>query len=237
MNLRSLLIVCALAVVPVAQARDPLSVDVPELRVMPGSQAQWIGRRMAVNGVPTHMREFTSSRSPTEVLDWYEREWKQLTLAEVQRHRQMVGELLVCTFGEHYASLSVRPEGPGSAGVLTVSLRPEGRWVNKRTEFPLPPQSVVRSRIEALDAGRRSETVEAVTRNSFWFSREYLIDALVHRGWTVNALPRPPQLPEGAEVLQFQHRSEQAQVTLREAGGGLGAVTLLMVHWTKGDES
>ncbi len=224
---RMVLVAAALSLL--AATDDPLAVELPQLQEMPGMEATWAARKMAMNGVPMTIKTFTSPRSGHKVLAYYEREWRA---AGMSTTRQAFGEYDTIGTGDgrNFYSVQVRDVGGLSEGRLTVSRRVSNP--DSDTQFPLPRRTQMVSKIDSIDAGTRAESIVAyapggAVENADWFMRE-----LRNEGWAVD--PYVAESSAKEKVLAFQRNAELCQLTLMPDQPGQRGKTMLLIHWVKG---
>lgn len=210
-------------------ATDPLLVDLPELDEMQGMKTSWAAQKMAMNGVPMSIKQFTSRRSAEKVLEFYERQWRESGLTP---RREGYGEYQTLGAGDDgiYFSVQARDHRGGSEGRITVSR--EVAEPSRDTAFPLPRRTQTVSKIDSLDAGTRAESIVAYApgsplQNEQWFRRE-----LERQGWAFDHYANESNAAQ--KVLAFQRDAELCQLTLVPDQPGYRGKTMLLIHWVKG---
>ena len=226
---------CAAVIgVPLALA-DPLSEKLPVIELMADMQAEWAGERLVYNGVPMSIRNFASRQSAKQVLDYYEKHWKERGSDEISYSTVEEFDSVGIKNRDYFYSVRARDTNYGSEGSLVVSLAlDEVERPGRSTEFPIVPGSEIVSTIEALDRNTRAETVvstnpRTVGSNEIWFQSQ-----LTRDGWVQEQLGAP--LEGERRVITFQKGKQLCQITLIGDNPEHPGRTLVLVHWIKGGE-
>ena len=211
---------------------DPFDQGLPEVEPLNGMKVQWIGKQMAINGVPTSMRAFTSNANADQILDAYQDRWKVRGLGQIARSQFDGAESVGMEYRGHYYSVQAYDVPGGSEGVLTVSLAPaEETAPDFSTRFPLPLGSHVEQKIEAIDSGKRMETLIVTSEQSVGSLASYLDASLQREGWVDQNFSRSTDYRQ--RVLSFQRGSELSQITIIDEAPAYPGKTMMTVHWVK----
>lgn len=210
---------------------DPFAQSVPEIEPLPGMEAQWIGRKMAINGVPTSMRAFVSDASADQVLDAYQDRWKVRGLGQIARSEFDGARSVGMEYRGHYYSVQAYDVGGGSEGVLTVSVAPADAVADFSTQFPLPLGSHVEQKIEAIDSGKRMETLVVTSEQTVASLASYIDASLRREHWVAQNFSDADT--SGQRVLNFQRGSELSQITIIERPPAYPDKTMMTIHWVK----
>ncbi len=211
---------------------DPFEKTLPEIETLNGMKLQWIGKQMAINGLPTSMRAFSSDLGADQVLDIYQDRWKVRGLGQLARTEFDGAESVGMEYRGHYYSVQAYDIAGGSEGVLTVSLAPvEEMAPDFSTRFPLPFGSNVEQKIEAIDSGTRMETLIVTSDQSVGSLASYVDASLQREGWVDQNFSRASN--HGQRVLSFQRGTELSQITIIERPPAYPDKTMMTVHWVK----
>lgn len=212
---------------------DPLRKELPLLEVMPGASAQWIAKRMALNGLSMSIREFTYSGLGEDVKKFYLNRWKAKGYGTATE--QLLGFDTILGFEQRgfYYTVQFYEENGLVRGKLTVSKVPSSStFKRQKTDFPLPPGAKLVKKIQFLDHGRRTETLTVEARRSVSSVFGYIDGALVEDGWFLASKPMKKN-DKSFEFIQVEYarRAEQLQVTLYPQPGKNGRVTEVHINW------
>lgn len=211
---------------------DPLAVRLPVLDAMPNAQTAWVAKQMALNGVPMSIRSFKVNKSAQEVLTHYNRKWKTHSDAHIEPGKHGDFDTLGFAYNGYYHTVQVRNAHEGAEGLLVVSSELKPNQVDRSTDFPLPSNSQVVSKMESLDEGVRAETITVVNRQSASSNMSFFDWTLPSQGWVRQASQEPANLSDAIQ-LNFQNGRHLSQVTIQENNSEAQGQTLIMVHWIK----
>ncbi len=211
---------------------DPFDHALPQIKGLPGMQLQWIGKQMAINGLPMSMRAFNSSSSADQILDAYQGRWKTRGSAQTARSEFDGARSVGMEYRGHYYSVQAADASGGSQGVLTVSLTPAEASADFSTRFPLPLGSNVEQKIEAIDNGRRMETLMVTSQQSVGSLTAYVNASMRRQGWVEQNFGNT-QLGHRERVLNFQRGAELSQIVVIDNPPAYPGKTLMTVHWVK----
>ena len=214
----------ALAARAAPALEDPLAVELPVMRVMPGMETRWIAERMAWNGLPMSARLFRTDAPAQAVLAWYERLWSRLGRGEVVRQRQGPWRVIGHRDGRHYRTVRVRDTARGAEGVLTVSLRPDVVRPSRAPGIPLPAGLRVLHRLDSLDGPRRAWSLTLQSPYGAEATLERIRARLAGAGWTVQ--PHSLARARGAVQQAFQRGRSLCQVSVAPHRRG----SLALIH-------
>lgn len=230
---RCVLILLLLAVSSVASSavsKDPLSVDLPDIPMMPRMSWFLLGERMALNGVPIRIKQFSYSGKLDEVAQFYKDHFRTLghgKLAEKQLGHQSVISYQLESF---YYSVQFHQQGGQVLGKATVTPSPLAFKVNLKTQLPVPPRSTVISKVDSLDAGRRAETLTVDSRMDVGYIANYYLEQFQADGWV--PFSRSGDMETGA-VLSFQRGTELIQLTIKGLQVSNSKRSQFLINWLK----
>lgn len=209
---------------------DPLSVKLPELEIVPGATWHWVGRQMALDGMPMSIKEFTYAGSPKEVTSFYLSLWKGMGNGKVRN--DSLGRRAVLGYDLNGFFYSVQFESAGGVvrGKVVVTPTPTRYRKSRKTLLPLPARSEVLSKVESLDAGRREETLSIDSRFDVSYVADYYIDQLRSDGWQLQS-DRGDR--SSSATLNFQRGAELLQLTARGLQQGNSKGCQVLIHWIK----
>ncbi|MBL1433326.1 MAG: hypothetical protein COB94_007780 [Gammaproteobacteria bacterium] len=211
---------------------DPFDRTLPEIEGLPGMQLQWIGKKMAINGLPMSMRAFNSSSSADQILDAYQGRWKTRGSAQTTRSEFDGAQSVGMEYRGHYYSVQAYDVSGGSQGVLTVGLAPAKASPDFSTRFPLPLGSNVEQKIEAIDNGKRMETLIVTSQQSVGSLAAYVNASMRRQGWAEQNFGNT-QPGHKERVLNFQRGAELSQIVVIDNPPAYPGKTLMTVHWVK----
>jgi len=211
---------------------DPFDRTLPQIEGLPGMQLQWIGKKMAINGLPMSMRAFNSSSSADQILDAYQGRWKTRGSAQTTRSEFDGAQSVGMEYRGHYYSVQAYDVSGGSQGVLTVGLAPAKASPDFSTRFPLPLGSNVEQKIEAIDNGKRMETLIVTSQQSVGSLAAYVNASMRRQGWAEQNFGNT-QPGHKERVLNFQRGAELSQIVVIDNPPAYPGKTLMTVHWVK----
>ncbi len=231
---KAAVLICAwLLIVPVsvdAKFRDPLDTELPVLEVVPGAEWFWAGRRIALNNVPMSIKLFSFPGKAEAVEKYYTGLWK--TKGHGKSSKKTIGDLIILAYqldGILY-SVQFSQKGQKVDGKIVVSPTPLNSSTNRKTLLPIPPRSDVTSKMESLDGGKRSETLNIDSRLLVPQIIDFYISELQRNQWALYGRSGDGQ--NGA-VLSFQRGGELLQLTIKGLQGRNSKFSQVLIHWIK----
>lgn len=234
-GLLSVFLLCAvfvLGVTPAYAQQDPLTIDVPALRLPDEIRAEFIAEKMAINGLPMSIQVFHSQMSADEVINQFERQWRSHVGVTTRRERNEDGKGIVMSKDGFFHRVVAKDTADGTEGAITTSPLPSNHKPDYKTEFPLPRQAAVVSKVESLDDGVRSETLTLANNNSIEANVADFKLALAAKGWREDAFQSQMTTPGRAQLI-FQNNKQFAQITIVDARAPTGHSTTILITWTK----
>lgn len=230
--LRAVCLSFLLAAVPAySLSRDPLSVDLPEVEMMPGSTWFWVGEHMALNGVPMSVKAFRYQGRIDDVAQFYRSQLRSMGHGKLRESRLRDRVILGYQLGEHYITIQMDMGGGGVIqGKAVVTPSALNFKVSMATDLPLPPKTSVISIVQSLDAGRRSETVSANCEMNAGYVVDFYVEQLNVDGWQVFSRS---QRSEDSGVVSFQRGAELLQLTVKGLQGNNSQSSQFLINWVK----
>lgn len=228
-------LVCALAVWCMATAghalsRDPLTVNLPNVEIMPQSEWIWVGQHMALNGVPMSIKMFTYRGKGEEVAQFYRSLWKGKGHGKLSERMMGPRKILGYELDGFYYSIQYEEMNGVVQGKATVTPTPLNYKSSKKTRLPVPPRSRIYSKVESLDMGRREETLSLETRFNVAYVADFYIRTLEDQGWQVFSSSGDRR---NSAVMSFQRGGELLQLTAKALQHDNSQKTQLLIHWLK----
>lgn len=213
-----------------AKSRDPLLVELPELEVMPDAQWFWVSKRMARNNIPMTIKMFSYRGEAIEVKNYYTSLWK--TKGHGKSRIKTIGDLTVLGYqlDGYLYSVQYSQKGKIVEGKIVVSTTPLTFKYEKKSQIPLPPRSEITNKLESLDEGRRSETLNVSSRLRVPQLVDFYKAEFEREGWKIYS--RSGDSINGA-VLSFQRGGELLQLTITGLQGRNSKFSEVLIHWIK----
>lgn len=230
---RSLVLACLCVVVPAsvfAITKDPLSVKLPPLEILPGAEWYWVGEKMALNGVPMSVKMFSYKGKPEDIVRFYQSYWRGL--GNGKQNVQHLGKRTILGFqlDEFYYSIQFEEEDGLIKGKAVVTPTPLNIQASKKTTLPIPARSRVHSRIESLDFGRREETLAGESDFDIGYVVDFYKSQLGGEGWQLFSSSGDQR---NSAVLSFQRGGELLQLTAKALQHSNSQKTQFLIHWLK----
>lgn len=214
-----------------AISRDPLSVDLPEVEMMPGSSWFWVGQHMALNGVPMSVKAFTYKGRIDDIAQFYRNQLRAMGHGKLRESKLRDRVILGYQLGEHYYTIQMdRGSGGQIQGKVVVTPTALNFKVSLNTELPLPPRTKVISVLQSLDAGRRSETVSASCSMDVGYVVDFYVEQLAIDGWKLFSRGRRT---EDSSVISFQRGAELLQLTVKGLQANNSQSSQFLINWAK----
>lgn len=211
-------------------SKDPLSVALPEIEIMPGAEWYWVGRQMALNGIPMSIKMFTARAKSEDLIQFYRSAWKVRGHGKLREDRFGSRVILGFELDGFYFSVQFDEAKGGVQGKAVVTPVPSSYHSSKQTSLPLPPRSTVLSKVESIDAGRKEETLSIDTRFDVAYVVNFYKSQLLDDGWMLFSAGGDLQ---NSAVLNFQKGSELLQLTAKALHHNNSQQTQFLIHWIK----
>ena len=236
-SIRSLFVVCAVLAFLLlfsrsawAFSKDPLTVRLPGVEIMPGAEWYWVGEHMAVDGVPMAIKMFSYRGKAEDVVRFYQSTWKGKGHGKQSERKFGNRFILGYELDGYYYTIQFEETGGLVEGKAVVTPTPLNYRSSRRSELPVPPRARVLSKVESLDLGRREETLSLDCD----FDDAYVVDfyksQLTSDGWQVFSVSGDLR---NSAVVSFQRRSELLQLTAKGLQHDNSQSTQLLIHWLK----
>lgn len=213
-----------------ASGDQPIIAAMPEAPVFPGATTRWVGKQLALNGLPMSIRSFSSSASAKDVLEFYRRAWRgedaARTAAVDYRGFSSVG----AEVDGFYYTVQIRDSAMGSEGMLVVSVAPDRAREDRSTQLPVIAGDQLVQKIEAMDLGVYSQTLILRSPSSLDASTSAYQAALLGDGWSPAGV-RQARAPGSAALRWFQKGAEQCRIAVIADNSGNGS--RILVHWIR----
>lgn len=214
----------------VAGGRDPLSVKLPDLPIIPGASWQWVGKQMAIDGTPMSVKLFEYAGREEDVQRFYVKLWKSSGHGQYKAKNWGRTKLIGHELDGFYASVQYQQEGMFVKGKVVVTEVGGTYRKAAKTTVPKPPSATVISKLDSIDAGKRAETVTFDSNKTVDFNIRYYENQYENRGWSLIFVRDPS--PE-TSIRHFQKDQEVVQVTVKRLKGSAKNRTHIVVHWMK----
>lgn len=223
---------CLLTAAPAyALKRDPLSVDLPEVEMMPGTTWFWVGQHMALNGVPMSVKAFRYKGRMDDITQFYRSELRSMGHGKLRESRLRDRVILGYQLGDHYITVQMDLAADGVIqGKAVVTPSALNFKSSMETELPLPPRTSVISVVQSLDAGRRSETLSANCAMDVGYVVDFYIEQLVMDGWKLFSRN---QRSQDSGVVSFQRGAELLQLTVKGLQANNSQSSQFLINWVK----
>ena len=200
--MRFLLALVALCLSVSAHARFETDFPAPD-----DAHLTIVGLDMKLNGIRMSSWELRSKQPAERIIDFYARTWPARSKDDPGHTIAPMGDWKLLTHididrGLVY-SVQVRPEGPGSFGLLAVTDILKGEGVapdSLARDFPRVGGSTVESVLEAQDDGISSRTITLSNPQSIQQTVDHYINAFTRRGWTIEKAVVMKDSGDGAVV-------------------------------------
>lgn len=212
-----------------SNAYDPLTVTLPDAPVIPGASWFWVGRKMAIDGLPISIKMFTFFGKEEELTRFYDSEWQTAGHGQLVVRKLAGTNVLGHELDGYYTSVQYTVLGEKIDGKIVVSVVPTKMYHQSKSTIPTPPGAKVISRVESLDDGRRSETLTLVLMKSMEMGRDYYLNQLETMGWKQLFASRDPT----GYLGQFQSNDGQLQINIKPLPASNGKSSQILVHWLK----
>lgn len=215
-----------------APAPDALQQDIPLIDIMPEMDAEWVARKILYNGIPTSIQNFTTVKPLKEVISYYKNQWGKKAIQKTVKQAETIGT----ESNGFYYSVQAEAQGLGAHGSLTVTpvMHAGNLQVSNQTEFPLLPDSLVITKVEAVDRGVLSETLTVLNQSSATDNENWLTNELTHQGWQKLANNIVTNNQQNAPIT-FHKGKQVCQISIIESSQDYQGSTMIMVNWIKGE--
>jgi hypothetical protein len=213
-----------------AVSKDPLSVDLPDVPMMSGMSWYLLGERMALNGVPIRIKQFSYEGKLEEVAKHFRDQFKTMGHGKLGENQLGVQSVISYQLSGYYYSVQFHQEGARVVGKATVTPSPLEFRTSFKTQLPLPPRSKVISKVDSLDAGRRAETLSVDSRMDVGYIANYYLEQFQADGW--QPFSRSGDM-DTAAVLSFQRGGELIQLTIKGLQVSNSKRSQFLINWLK----
>lgn len=229
---RAVLLVSVLCMPLMAFAKeDPLGVSLPNMPIPQGSKVALMGDRMAINGVPISIVQFSVRADVSQIKQFYASAFKTMGNGVTGERSLGLDNVLTYQLGKYYYSAQLHQQNELSIGKLVVSPTPGSYPEDLSTSLPMPPGGKVVNKVETLDGGRRSETLTIKSNQNLETVAEYMKNELIRREWVVTGIN---EHNAKRDVSTFQLGSSLLQITVtRSTNQGVSGSTQVLINWIK----
>ena len=227
---RLVLLVSVLCMPLVAFAKeDPLNVSLPNMPIPQGSRVALMGDRMAINGIPISIIQFSVKADVSQIKQFYISAFKTMGNGVTGERNLGLDTVLTYQLGKYYYSAQLHQQNGLSIGKLVVSPTPGSYPEDLSTSLPIPPGGKVANKVETLDAGRRSETLTIRCNQSLETVAEYMKNELLRHEWVETGIR---QSNTKRDVSTFQLGASLLQMTISKSNSnGVSGATQLLINW------
>jgi hypothetical protein len=141
-------------------------------------KASSVAQQMNLNGLPMRIQVFSSSKSVSEVVDFYRRTWGEKHVENKLRQTVVLGR----GEGGFYTTVQLTPTAAGVSGVIAVTDLKAAASNAQRLPFKPPLSSKVLSDMESEDAGKTSRHTVFTNTHSLDVNRERITQMLKEKG-------------------------------------------------------
>jgi hypothetical protein len=191
----------------------------PEISVPAQARVEVVADNMLLNGKPCRLTRFEVRSSDAEVLAFYR---EQFGAKRVVENRVRKDPVIATRKGEYFITVQLHALGSGAlqGTVMTTLLtaKPMTSAVLADTQKVLPTDTKVVSTVQTEDAGKRSLMVVGMNQNSPRANRDYVLEAMLARGFKLTREDTPAGAAAAAISLQLSSPTEEASVTISDAG-------------------
>jgi hypothetical protein len=165
-------------------AFDPLAVRLPDTPVPPGSQWEWVGQQMVVDGLPMSVKLFTFPGTEAELKTHFNGFWK------TQSHGKFFQRILGLTHfighsnAERYTTVQYTVGDGVIEGKIVTTPPPLKARRKIKPSLPTPPGADLVNLIQSRDGGQDFETITLDTHKPVKQNATYYDNQLGKRGWS-----------------------------------------------------
>jgi hypothetical protein len=204
----------ALSVATVGHAAAWPTVEVPA-----GAHMENVASDMILNGKPCRVMRFEVNGTEQDLLSFYRAQFGPTRVVE---NRVDDSRVIATRQGDYFHTVQLRAGEAHSvqATVITTLLHVQASRsaVAIETARLMPADTAVVSTVQSTDAGKRSVMVVGINRNSTGANRDHLVSALRERGFRIVQPGGMEDRGGAAVLLVFASLSEEAAVTISDAG-------------------
>jgi len=191
----------------------------PEVKTPAGAQVQTVASDTILNGRPTRLFRFEVNAGEREVLAFFR---EQFGAKKVVENRLKNDPVIATRQGDYFLTVQLHPlsaqQMQGTVMTTQLLAKPLTSEVTADTRRMLPPDSKVVSTMQSDDAGKRSLMLMTVNQNSTSANRDHVVQAMQQRGFRVVREETPPDARGRSVALLLSSPTEEAQVTVADAG-------------------
>ncbi|MEM6998383.1 MAG: hypothetical protein AAF419_00920 [Pseudomonadota bacterium] len=194
----------------------------PKFPPPPQAKIGILGDDMVVNGIPTEIRQFATSKSIDDVVEFYKELWEgddkdqpEYTVSDALPPWKIVTHIE----DDYLLTVQVASDGKrGSSGYLAVSpLIPEKK-PELGKNFPMMRGSKVINDISSTDSGKKGRTLLFRNSNSVQSNANFYKNHFEKRGWAVEM---DNELYKGkTHSLRFRNGNKHVTLVLKIDRGG-----------------
>jgi hypothetical protein len=210
-------------------AADPLRISFPDTPAPPGSQWNWVGRQMVVDGLPMAIKTFSYKGSEEDMIAHFESVWSTLGHGTTVRSRIGPKSVLIDDLSDFYTTVQYEVQGEHITGSITVSVPLSEKRKPSKPLIASPPGSKTVSHIESNDLGIYSETITLMSRRSVDFNSGYYENQLRNKGW----LKIDNRCSLASCDGQYQSTQGQLQISIKDLPAGSGNGSRILIHLIK----
>lgn len=197
---------------------------------MPGASWYWVGRQMALDGVPMSIKVFTYPGKPEDVTQFYLSAWKGKGHGKFRNDSLGRRKILGFELDGFFYSVQFEAQGGQVQGKAVVTPTPTKYRKSRKTALPVPPRSSVASKVESFDVGRKEETLSIESRFDVSYVADFYADQLASDGWLLQS-DRGNHIDSA--TLNFQRGAELLQLTASGLQQGNSKGCQVLIHWLK----
>lgn len=214
-----------------AFSQDPLTVNLPQLEIIPKAEWYWVGQHMAINGVPMSIKMFTYRGKAEDVAQFYRSMWKGQGHGKLSERTLGARIILGYELDGYYYTVQYEEAAGGMVqGKAVVTPTPLNYKSSKKSQLPVPPRSKIYSKVESLDLGKREETLSLETRFDVTYVADFYKRELGKQDWQLFSSSGDQR---NSAVMSFQRGGELLQLTAKALQHNNGKATQLLIHWLK----
>jgi hypothetical protein len=203
----------------------PVSAGWPALPMPQHSQVQSIGEQVVLNGVPMRMHRIVSSKSPTELLRFYQ----QFLGGRHTKTETPRGVFLARGDDRYFMTVRISTLDNGLSEVLTSVADGQTAKSNKRKPlgFALPAASQLVMDMESVDTGKSARQLIFNNQHSMQSNADAMTKVLREKGYILN--PRMSvKGPDSLNLIFEGDRREARLVVLHNEQDTLAVLTTIL---------
>ncbi len=164
----------------------------PKFPAPPDTVVNKLGEDMIVNGIPMHIRQFTSKNSVESILDFYRNYWPKGTEEKpgyTETDILTPWKIMTRVENGYLMTVQVTEDGDnGSRGMLSMSELPDRdeRLPEPGKNFPKMRGSTVINDVQSKDIGKSGRTIQLSNTYSVQTNANFYRNYYMNHGWNID---------------------------------------------------